>query len=319
MAPGPVNAMGLFQMPVAPVAGYTGAMLSEQVDLYLDHLRAERGLSRHSLEAYARDLQFYLRAVEGRGEPDAADLRGLLDAAAESGLGARSRARMLSALRGFYRFRLREGMIVANPVDLLDAPKLSRHVPRVLSEAEVDRLLSAPSGDTALGLRDRAMLQVLYATGLRVSELVNLELTGLRLDEGYLIAFGKRAKERPVPLGRDANAAVRDYLAGSRGEILRAHQSPHVFVTARGGPMTRQAFWKLLKQYAVKAEIRTPFSPHTLRHSFATHLLAHGADLRSVQLMLGHADLTTTQIYTRVARERLKRLYDEAHPRARRV
>ena len=291
-------------------------MLIEQADQYLDHLRAERGLSVHTLDSYARDLQFFLKHVAPEREPSLDDLRKVIEAAVESGLSPASRARIVSTLRGFYKFRLREKWITENPVELLDSPRLARKVPRVLTEEEVDALLAAPDTGTILGARDFAMLQVLYATGLRVSELVHLELPNLRLDEGYLIVFGKRSKERPVPLGSKANQAVRDYLASARLLLLGDRQSSYVFVTRRGQPMTRQGFWKLLRNHALRAAISVSFSPHTLRHSFATHLLAHGADLRSVQLMLGHADLTTTQIYTHVARERLRHLYDTAHPRA---
>lgn len=292
-------------------------MLREQVDLYLEHLRAERGLSAHSLEAYSRDLDFLLGHLPSlEQEPSLENMRAVIDQAGDAGLAPRSRARMISALRGFFKFRLRENLTLNNPMELLRFPLLKRGLPKVLSESEVERLLAAPSGDTALGVRDRAMLQVLYATGLRVSELINLELGNLRLDEGYLIAFGKRSKERPVPLGKTANAAVREYMEVRRQPLLGDHQSPYLFVTARGGPMTRQRFWKMLKGYALQGEIRTAFSPHTLRHSFATHLLAHGADLRSVQLMLGHADLTTTQIYTHITRERLRLVHETYHPRA---
>ena len=291
-------------------------MLIEQVDNYLDHLRAERGLSGHTLDSYGRDLQFFLRHIDPEREPVLDDLRNVIHAAAEAGLSPASRARLISALRGFYKFRLREKWITENPVELLDSPKLARKVPRVLSEEEVEVLLAAPNVDTTLGARDAAMLQVLYATGLRVSELISLELPNLRLDEGYLIVYGKRSKERPVPLGSTANQAVRDYLSAARLLLLGERQSTYVFVTKRGQPMTRQGFWKLLRGYSLQSGIRVSFSPHTLRHSFATHLLAHGADLRSVQMMLGHADLTTTQIYTHVARERLRHLYDAFHPRA---
>lgn len=291
-------------------------MLRDQIDLYLDHLRVERGLSAHTLDAYARDLVFFLQHVPENREPTAEQLRGVIHAAAQAGLSARSRARLLSAMRGFYKFRLRERIISENPLDLLDAPRLDRTVPRVLSEEEVERLLGAAAGQTPREMRDRAMLQLLYATGVRVSELVGLPITALHLDEGYILAFGKRAKERPIPIGSEANQALREYLAGARQELLGACTSAYLFIARRGRPMTRQGFWKLLQSYARKAGIRTAFSPHTLRHSFATHLLAHGADLRSIQLMLGHADLSTTEIYTRVARERLRDVYRATHPRA---
>jgi integrase/recombinase XerD len=292
-------------------------VFAAHIDLYLDHLRAERGLSEHTLEAYARDLLFFGSRLPDGEELSLARARDILEQAAAVKLGPRSRARMISALRGFYRFRLREGLIGDNPVELLEAPRLPKALPKTLTEEQVERLLAAPDLSARLGLRDVAMLQVLYATGLRVSELVHLELANLRLDEGYLVVFGKRSKERPIPLGRVANSALRQYIAEERLLLLGERQSPYVFVTQRGGAMTRQGFWKLLKGYARKADINVEFSPHTLRHSFATHLLAHGADLRSVQIMLGHADLTTTQIYTHVSRERLRQLHAQFHPRAR--
>lgn len=289
--------------------------LNLDADQYLDHLRAERGMSAHTLDGYARDLRFFT-ARAGAGEPTAETVRNVLAAAEEAGLGPRSRARLLSALRGFFKFRIREGLAKENPCDLLASPRLPRTLPKTLSEKEVDRLLAAPDLAAPQGLRDAAMLQIIYATGMRVSELTGLEMANLRLDEGYLIVFGKRAKERPIPVGKAANEAVRAYLQQARSLLLGEHASPHLFVTRRGKAMTRQAFWKLLKGYAAKAEVRTPFSPHTLRHSFATHLLARGADLRSVQIMLGHADLTTTQIYTHVTRERLRQIHKQHHPRA---
>lgn len=317
--PRPNTAIGLplpgFALrPRSPVGD--NGRVEQDIDLYLDFLRAERGLSLHSLEAYARDLRFLLVRLPAGSTPTTEDVRKVLDGAVEAGLSPRSRVRMISAWRGFFRYRLREKAAAGNPMELIDLPKLKRGLPKVMSEDDVERLLSSPDVSKVQGVRDAAMLQLLYATGLRVSELVNLEAGQLRLDEGYLIAFGKRSKERPVPLGKVANQAVREYLGGARALLLGQRASRFLFVTSRGTAMTRQGFWKLLRGYALKAGIRGRFSPHTLRHSFATHLLGHGADLRSVQLMLGHADLTTTQIYTHVTRERLKQVYDQFHPRA---
>ncbi len=292
-------------------------MLTDEIDAYLEHLQLERGLSKLTLEAYRRDLGFLVESIDkGQTDLSSDDLRACVARAVEVGLAPRSRARLLSAVRGLCKFRVREGFSSVDPSEQVDRPKIAPKLPRYLSEAEVEKLLSAPDTGEPRGVRDLAMLHMLYATGLRVSELVNVEAVNLRLDDGYVIVFGKRGKERPVPLGREANAAIREYLSHARGILIGENHSPFAFVTRLGKPMTRQGFWKLLGQYARKADIRTPFSPHTLRHSFATHLLAHGADLRSVQLMLGHTDLSTTQIYTHVTRERLRQVHKEFHPRS---
>ncbi len=228
---------------------------------------------------------------------------------------ASSSARSLSALRRFYRFLLREGEIETDPSLDISSPRLGKPLPKSLSESDVDSLLDAPDAGTPLGCRDRAMLETLYATGLRVTELVQLRMSELRTNPGVVQIVGKGGKERLVPLGESAMDAVDHYLRTARGELLGARASEHVFVTRRGSGMTRQAFWQLIKRYAAVAGIKSDLSPHTLRHAFATHLLNHGADLRSVQMLLGHSDLSTTQIYTHVARERLRNLHARHHPR----
>lgn len=292
------------------------------IDRYMDHLRVERNLSPHTLEAYRRDLGKLTEFAEGRGrtgfdQVSSLDLVELLTKLHKAGLGVRSQARFLSALRTCYRFLSGEGLVENDPTVDIDMPKAGRKLPEFLSIQEVDELLAAPPLNSARGLRDKAMLEVLYATGLRVSELVNLELSALDRRLGTVLAFGKRRKERRVPIGEQALDAVEAYLEHSRPAILKTRRSKSLFVTSRGRAMTRQGFWKILKRYAVVAGIQRNISPHKLRHSFATHLLERGADLRSVQAMLGHADLATTEIYTHVNAERLRRVFDRFHPRAR--
>ncbi|HEY9446296.1 MAG TPA: site-specific tyrosine recombinase XerD, partial [Burkholderiales bacterium] len=228
---------------------------------------------------------------------------------------ATSAARLLSSLKRYYRHALREGVIALDPTLNIQSPKMPRALPKTLTEEHVERLIAAPNVAAALGLRDRAMLETLYATGLRVSELVTLQTAQLSADMGLVRVLGKGAKERLVPLGEEALFWVRRYLGESRPALLRGRVAEDLFVTARGAAMTRQAFWQLIKRYAAQAGVMTGVSPHTLRHAFATHLLNHGADLRVVQLLLGHADVATTQIYTHVARERLKQLHAKHHPR----
>ncbi|MDE3010389.1 MAG: site-specific tyrosine recombinase XerD [Pseudomonadota bacterium] len=294
------------------------------IEQFADVLWLEDGLSGNTLESYRRDLtQFaaWLAQRPGQSDPD-------LDAVQDSDLqdwlahqhlarhaSARSVSRALSALRRFYAIAVRDGRIRRDPTQLLVSPKLPRLPPRAIGEGQVDALLGAPDIASALGCRDRAMLEVLYACGLRVSELVGLPLAQVDLMAGVLKVLGKGARERLVPLGDEAVYRVRDYLARARPELLGSRSSDALFVTARAQAMTRQAFWNLIRKYALRADIRGHLSPHTLRHAFATHLLNHGADLRVVQLLLGHADITTTQIYTHVARERLKQLHARHHPR----
>jgi integrase/recombinase XerD len=286
---------------------------------YLEGLAVERGLAANSVAAYRSDLERLGKALARHGggdllAADAAALAGHLRELRRQGLSPRSIGRALSAMRGFYEHLVETGERADDPAVNLLPPKLWRTLPEVLSEVEVEALLAAPDSATPLGLRDRAMLELLYATGLRVSELVGLTLPQLRLEVGFLVAFGKGSKERVVPVGEQAERWVRRYLAEVR-PTLAGGRHPRVFVNYAGEPMTRQGFWKLLRGYGLEAGLR-PLSPHTLRHSFATHLLEHGADLRSVQTMLGHADISTTQIYTHIHQQRLKALYDRFHPRS---
>jgi integrase/recombinase XerD len=285
------------------------------------HVRVEKGLAGNSVEAYGRDLRRYLEFLRGRGiasweRVGRAEVQAHLAQLAEEGLSPRSQARALSAIRGLHRLLAAERIAPSDPADEIDAPGLGRRLPQLLSREEVERLLAAPDPCAAAGSRDQAMLELLYATGLRVSELVTLDLNQVDLESRVLLARGKGAKERLVPLGSPAAEALRRYLAGPRQRFLKGRRCHELFVTSRGRRMTRQGFWKLLGRYARAAGIRRPVSPHKLRHSFATHLLAGGADLRAVQAMLGHADVTTTQIYTHVDRTHLKKLYDRHHPRA---
>lgn len=293
--------------------------VDDAVHDFIAHLALERGLSPRSVEAYARDLRQFSEWLHQEGvELDAVDratVRAYIGARRDAGLSARSAARALSALRGLFRYLVRDDRLRDDPTANLRSPSLWRTVPEALSSNEVEALLSAPDTSTPLGVRDRAMLETLYATGLRVSELVGLPLDRLRLDPGFVRVLGKGGKERLVPVGDSALAWLERWIDGPRREIDRQLR-PEVFLNARGGRLTRQGFWKILKAHGVTAGIRSPLSPHVVRHSFATHLVENGADLRAVQMMLGHTSLTTTEIYTHVARERLRRLYDQMHPRA---
>jgi integrase/recombinase XerD len=291
--------------------------LHRWIDVYLDHLRVERGLAKNTLEAYARDLgSLAARLPEGSDveRVDAELVARLLVDNVRRGFGARSSARQLSALRGFFKFLLKERAIKVDPAALVERPRLGRKLPKVLSFAEVERLLDTPPRDTDRGVRDRAMIQLMYASGLRVSELCGLKLGDLDLARGIVRAFGKGGKRRLVPVGEAALDAIGAYLRDVRPKATT--RDPSLFLSPRGGPLTRQGFWKLLKRYARVAGITTPLSPHKLRHSFATHLLRGGADLRAVQAMLGHADLGTTEIYTRVAQDHVRAAHARAHPRA---
>lgn len=294
--------------------------MHECLDLFLAYMTVERGVSRNTLEAYSHDLGCYLDFLSRQGISAPNDISTLhladfMKGQKEKGLSPRSRARALSAIRVFHRFLLAERLSGTNPATMIDAPRSIRKLPQVLSPAEVDRLLSSPAGEDPIAQRDRAMLQLLYATGLRVSELVELQLRDLNLDAGYLLAFGKGGKERLVPMGDGAIREVTRYCENGRRILVRGRDSQYLFVTRLGDGMTRQAFWNLIKKRASEAVIHKTISPHTLRHSFATHLLENGADLRSVQILLGHADLSTTQIYTHVSMERLKQLHALFHPR----
>lgn len=280
----------------------------------------ESGLSANTRSAYLSDLAHFaawLEDTHGRPLPAAetGDMAQYLAARYAAAASARTAARMVSSLRRFYAFLLRSGEVTCNPTEGIDPPQLGRVLPVVLSEPEVDALLAAPVGSSPLATRDRAMLELLYASGLRVSELVGLKCAQLNLRQGAVLVQGKGGKQRLVPVGACAQHAVERYVASVRGELLGGRCSDFLFVTTRGEPMTRQAFWYLIKRYAQRAGIRGDLSPHTLRHAFATHLLNHGADLRALQMLLGHSSLSTTQIYTYVARERLKELHRRHHPR----
>jgi integrase/recombinase XerD len=287
---------------------------------YLDHLRVERGLAQNSLLAYDRDLVRLAAHAKGLAKDvlalTQADLAAFIRGLSEAGLAPRSAARAVHAVRGLYRFAVREGRLSADPMENLRAPRALRPLPRYLSGAQVEALLAAPRIDTDLGLRDRAILEVLYATGLRVSELIGLRGADVELEVGVLTCLGKGRKERLVPLGDVARDWVRRYLADARPRLARKRELPELFLSERGRRLTRMGLWGIVRRHALTAGVQRVLTPHVLRHSFATHLLEGGADLRSVQAMLGHADISTTQIYTHVTQERLRRVYDRFHPRA---
>lgn len=294
------------------------------IEQFIDIIWMERGLSENTLTAYRADLKKYaiwLDAYSDYSSDEAllyADREAIVSYLAElekQSNSSRSRARLMSSLRRFYAYLLREKRIEVNPVALIDSPKLGRSLPKTLTEQDVESLLLAPDINEALGLRDRTLFEMLYATGLRVSELVTCELTQINLQQGVVRVSGKGNKERLVPLGEEAVSWLEKYLLHTRAELLKGKITNALFVTKRGGGMTRQAFWYLIKRYAILAGIQATISPHTLRHAFATHLLNHGADLRVVQMLLGHSDLSTTQIYTHVAKARLKSLHTQHHPR----
>lgn len=290
------------------------------IEAFADTLWMERGLSQNTLAAYQSDLRAFAAWVareRGRTLVSAQrfDLLEYLALLAKEGRKPRSAARLLSCLRQFYQHLVRRGSIQEDPSARVDAPKLGRPLPKSLSELEVEALLGAPDTQDPRGHRDRTMLEVLYASGLRVTELVTLTPSQLSLTQGVIRIMGKGGKERLVPLGEEACDWLRDYLRGPRMDLLGGRVSDYLFPTNRSDLMTRQTFWLLIKRYAVQAGVHKPLSPHTLRHAFATHLLNHGADLRVVQMLLGHSDLSTTQIYTHVARERLKQLHAHHHPR----
>jgi len=294
-------------------AAFDGAL-----DDYIQHLRVERGLSRNTVDGYARDLvRFGAWLADERtslAEVEEARVAGYLVTLSQEGLSARTQARALSSIRGLFRFLVQEGRQRRDPTELLEGPRLLRKLPNVLNRDEVLRLLEAPTGTKPNRVRDRAMLHTMYAAGLRVSELVDLDLGDVNLDEGFVSALGKGNKRRIVPIGAYARLAMTEYLSEVRPKWARP-ASRACFVTARGKAMTRQGFWGVVKKYARAAGITKPISPHKLRHSFATHLLAGGADLRSVQTMLGHADISTTQIYTHVTGDHLRKMHERYHPR----
>jgi len=302
-------------------SGTPALSLHRQVDAFLDYLAVEKGLSQNTLESYGRDLNRFLVHLEERhGLGDARDVTSdhMISHIVElrkGGLNSRSVNRALAAIRGFFRYLLREGLIEESPVSEILSAKALVHLPHTLGREEMERLLEQPDDATPLGLRNRAMMEFMYATGIRVSELMSLTLNQLNWQVGYVLVRGKGDKERIVPVGRAAFHHLRQYLERSRPALLKGSRTDVLFLNRSGRGMTRQGFWKIIRQYAALAGIRKRIHPHVFRHSFATHLLEGGADLRSVQVMLGHADISTTQIYTHVSRERLKEIHRKFHPR----
>ncbi len=295
--------------------------MDELIDQFMRHVGVERGLSNNTVAAYGSDLSRFSHYL-GEIEIVDADLieeghiLSFMERLATEGISARSRVRYLSSIRSFFTYLVREGEIVAHPMELLDSPSFMRRLPEYLTAQEVKKLLDGPDDQNPSGIRDRAMLEVLYASGLRVSELLGLTADRINLDVGFLIVVGKGNKERVVPIGREAIFRVNRYLTEARPAFDRGRGSVLIFLNRRGRALSRQYFWKVIKTYAARVGITKDISPHTLRHSFATHLLAGGADLRSVQMMLGHADITTTEIYTHVDRTRLKEVHKKYHPRS---
>lgn len=294
--------------------------MKETLEEFFDYLTVEKGLAANTLLAYQRDLKKYWAFCQKAGyssweQVTLEEINLFLAELRQKGLNPKSLSRQIVSLRNFHRFLVEEERVPHDPTVNLDSPRPWKKLPYFLSLEEVDRLLAAPDRSTPLGQRDQAMLDCLYATGLRASELVNLGLQDLNLSAGFLRCLGKGSKERLVPLGSQALASMKNYLDGTRPSLAKGKLSPHVFLSQQGEKMTRQGFWKILKKYALKVGIGKKVSPHVLRHSFATHLLERGADLRSVQMMLGHADISTTQIYTHVTQERLKSILEKHHPR----
>jgi len=297
-------------MPPAP-------MDDEPLQKFLNYLAVEKGLARNTIDSYERDLRKYLDYTAAIKPEDItqSDVTAYLASMTESGLAAPSRARCLAALRGFHKFLLTDGLATNDPTMNVETPRGWKRLPKAISTGAVDLLLGQPDRNTAIGMRDKAMLEILYATGLRVSELVGLKHQDINLERGFLRVMGKGSKERVVPLGESAADVLQEYLANARRFLLGNSESDYLFISSRHRAITRQMFWERIKYYAFKAGIAGTVSPHTLRHSFATHLLDNGADLRAVQAMLGHSDISTTQIYTHVSRERLKKIHEKYHPR----
>jgi len=295
--------------------------LNQLIDSFLTYLTAVKGLSKNTLESYGRDILKLAVFLEGKDitHIDQVGYKHILDFLTylkEQGLNTRSTSRTLISVRQFFKFLLTEKFIESDPTFLIRTPKIKMGLPETLSLEDVEKLLSSPDESSPEGIRDKSMLEVLYATGIRVSELVELGLNDVNFDLGYIIAYGKGSKQRIVPIGEKAKIKLREYLDTSRPKLLKSRTSPHLFVTRLGRKMTRQGFWKIIKAYSRKSGLTKKISPHTLRHSFATHLLERGADLRAIQVMLGHSDISTTQIYTHVERERLKEVHKKYHPRS---
>ena len=294
--------------------------MQAQIAGFLSYLRVERGLAQNTVEAYSRDLEKFQQFLQKSGwnfaDAGPTGIRKFLLWLEQQELEGRTIARQIVSLRNFYRYLRRESLVPSNPTENLESPRIWKVLPKYLSLEEVEKLLAQPSAETPLEIRGRAMLEMLYGTGLRVSELASLRVADMNLEAGYVCTLGKGNKQRIVPVGRAAIAAVEKYCAGSRARLLGSGLSPYLFVSRRGSRLTRQGVWLLLSRYGKLAGIRKRITPHLLRHSFATHMLARGADLRSLQMMLGHSDISTTQIYTHVATARLQEVYQRHHPRA---
>jgi len=294
--------------------------MHELIDVFLNYLSVERGLSRNTIVSYQGDLNYYIdflkaRAMDALSKTTKNDIINFMLYQKDKGLAANSIARRLAAIKAFYRFLVRERILKINPASLIDSPKLWKKIPETLSLNEVDALLGQPNIRDKQGVRDKAILETFYATGMRVSEVVNLKLDNVNLDIGFLRCIGKGNKERVIPVGKKAVASLKRYLEVSRPQLLKKKESEFLFLSRFGKKISRQSLWKLIKKYAKTARIKKPMRPHILRHSFATHLLERGADLRSVQEMLGHSDISTTQIYTHINKERLKTIHRMFHPR----
>jgi integrase/recombinase XerD len=287
-------------------------------DQFLDYLRVERGLANNTVQAYSKDLARFIQFLEDKKTtPEDVSVEQILEyiSAIRRHLSSRSVARTIPTIKTFFRFLVTEKKIKSSPARLLETPKLSQKLPVILTQNETKTLLAQPDISSVTGQRDKAMLEVLYGTGLRVSELVNLKISDINLEAGYLRTMGKGSKERIIPIGEKAVDSIKDYISNGRIKLLKGRQSPFLFLNFRGKPLTRQGFWKIIKRYGATAGIQKEISPHKLRHSFASHLLEGGADLRSVQIMLGHADISTTQIYTHVTTKHLKETHRKCHPR----
>ncbi|HYA90130.1 MAG TPA: site-specific tyrosine recombinase XerD [Thermodesulfobacteriota bacterium] len=294
--------------------------MDQLLEQFLHYLTVEKGLSKNTTDAYNHGLTRFFIHLRGKGvqeirEVDKFHIRGFLLALRRKNLNTKSIVRDLAAIRSFFRFLIQEGILQSNPAEELDSPKVARTLPEILTLKEIEQILEQPDPQTPLGIRDRAMLEMLYATGMRVSELTQLPTHQVNLEAGYVLVYGKGSKERIIPLGSEALKWVTAYLKTARGPLLKRKESPSLFVNRSGKGMSRQRFWKTLKEYGRRAGLRKRITPHLLRHSFASHLLERGADLRSVQMMLGHVDISTTQIYTHVAGERLKKIHKQYHPR----
>jgi len=292
----------------------------QSLDRFLNYLIVEKGLSRNTIEAYSHGLNRFLNYLRGKGmeevrEISKLDIRAFLLFLKKKGLSSKTLARNLVSIRVFLRFLTEESILSANPAEEIESPKTDKTLPEILSLEEVETLLEQPDPQIPQGMRDRAMLEMLYATGMRVSELTQLQVNHVHLEAGYVLVYGKGSKERIVPIGNEAMKWARRYMEETRERLLKKRESPFLFVNRSGKPMSRQYFWKSIKAYGRRAGIRKRITPHLLRHSFASHLLEGGADLRSVQLMLGHVDISTTQIYTHVTGERLKKIHQRYHPR----